>query len=95
MMREEIQLQERYPTDILAALTRSPNSKISIANRWILGWPQRVDQLIEHGTYLEALSKQADLESEAWVEAASRGQENLPPWEINELAGLDPAPPVQ
>ena len=93
-MREAIAMPGRYPANILTALEKASNSEISIANRWMLGWPERVDRMIASGTYLEMLKNQASLETEAWVVAVENGQEHLAPWEINQQAGLDPEPPA-
>ncbi|MDR2924995.1 MAG: hypothetical protein LBU76_03470 [Azoarcus sp.] len=95
MTTREIVTPQAYPPEMLEKLGRSSNLSISIANRWMLGWPDRVKTLLESGEYWAALENQAEQELDAWVEATQSGAgESLSQWEINELAGLDPAPPV-
>jgi len=79
----------------LAKIKRGSNLLISVANRWILGWPERVQTLIDQGEFWTALKSQTEMEFEALVEAElDKDRKNLSPWEITEQAGLDPAPPI-
>jgi len=95
MTPREIVTPEAYPPEILEMLERAKNLSISIANRWMMGWPERVKTLLANGEYWEALMSQTEKELDAQIEAdQGRAGQGLAPWEINELAGLDPAPPV-
>jgi hypothetical protein len=96
MTREPIVSQDVYPAEILEKLEHSRNITVSIANRWMMGWPERVKTLLVSGEYWPALENQQEMELEAAVEATQTydQQGNLAPWEINQMAGIDPAPPV-
>ncbi|MDR2031388.1 MAG: hypothetical protein LBP86_03820 [Azoarcus sp.] len=94
-MREEIVNPENYPPEILAKIQTARNLTISIANRWMLGWPERVQSLMDSGDYWTALVRQTETEADAQAELIDQAERlNLAPWEVNDLAGLDPAPPV-
>jgi hypothetical protein len=95
MMREQIVNAKKYPADIMQKIQSARNLTISIANRWMMGWPERVSTLIETGDYWPALMRQTELEADTQAEMIDQVERlNLAPWEVNELAGLDPAPPV-
>ncbi|MDR1935975.1 MAG: hypothetical protein LBS49_10460 [Candidatus Accumulibacter sp.] len=91
MKRERLINSESYPEHILERLAESEDLSISIANRWMLGWPKRVETLLETIDYWPALMQQTELEAELIAEAEHL---NLSPWEVKDLAGIDPAPPV-
>jgi hypothetical protein len=94
-MREEIINPESYPPGILEKIQTARNLTISIANRWMMGWPDRVGTLIQAGDYWTILVRQTELEANAQAEMIDQAErQNLAPWEVNELAGLDLAPPV-
>jgi hypothetical protein len=94
-MREIIVNSENYPPEILKKIQTARNLTISIANRWMMGWPERVKTLVETGEYWQALVRQTEQELDTRAEMIDQAERlNLAPWEINELAGLDPAPPV-
>jgi hypothetical protein len=93
MGTREIVEQEKYPAEILAKLQTARNLSISIANRWMLGWPERVAKLLEADEYWATLTRQTETEIEAIAENAVLAN-NLAPWEFNEILGLDSAPPM-
>jgi hypothetical protein len=93
MIREQIVNPEAYPANVLEKLQAARNLSVSIANRWMLGWPDRVNELILAEKFLEALGTQTETELDSLVKAGQDGL-NLAPWEINQLAGNDPAPPA-
>ena len=94
-MCEQIARPGDYPPEILEKIQTAQNMTVSIANRWMMGWPERVQTLLKTGEYWPALTRQTELETETRVEMIDQAERlNLAPWEVNELAGLDPAPPV-
>jgi hypothetical protein len=94
-MREQIINAKEYPADILEKIQSARNLTISIANRWMTGWPERVRILMETDEYWPALVRQTEQEADTQAEMIDQTERlNLAPWEVNELAGLDPAPPV-
>jgi hypothetical protein len=95
MMREQIISAEKYPPEILEKIQSARNLTITIANRWMTGWPERVKALLETGQYWSALARQTEQEADTQAEMIDQAERlNLSPWEVNELAGLDPAPPA-
>lgn len=81
----EIVNEAAYPGAILAELKRSGRIKRQIANRWLLGWPGRVKELIKAGQYLQALEAQYQAELDA---LADNADPTLAEHEKVELAGL-------
>ena len=80
-----------YPQEIKAELKKMPPLAIEIANRWLLGWPKRVQALIEANQYLAVLKEQEEAEREAYSSDQSR---HLARHEIAEAYGLSAAPPT-
>lgn len=64
---------------------------IELANRWMLGWPEKVQALIESQEYQAAFEMQLGQEIEAEANAAQYN--HLSNWEKQELAGLSASPP--
>jgi len=65
------------------------STTITIANRWALGWPERVTSLLVSGSYLQKLSEQAELEKDVLAEAY---MPHLAPAEVLKLHGIQAAP---
>lgn len=81
----------QYPKEVLAKLKLMPSLAIEIANRWALGWPQRVKALIEAGQYLQALTSQERQEREV---LSNPGLSHLARHEIVQEYGLSLEPPT-
>jgi hypothetical protein len=79
-----------YPATVRAALEKMPPLATEIANRWMLGWPERVKALLESNQYLPALEAQEKAERNAY---ANPGNNHLARHEIAELYGMSPEPP--
>ncbi|MDR0563631.1 MAG: hypothetical protein LBG78_01670 [Azoarcus sp.] len=88
----EVVSPQTYPPEIMKRIKGGSNLLISIANRWMLGWPERVKTLLDKDEFWEALKSQEEKELDVLVEGGYGNP--LAAWEINQLAGLDPAPPV-
>ncbi len=82
---------KQYPPQVLAKLRLMPQLAVEIANRWALGWPKRVAELIEMGIYLEVLTNQEQQEREA---LSQPGMNHLARHEIVQEMGLSLAPPA-
>ncbi len=80
----------QYPKPVLEKLNKMTPLAIEIANRWALGWPQTVKELIEAGEYLQALKTQEQQEREALSEP---GNSHLARHEIVQETGLSLSPP--
>lgn len=81
---------KRYPPELSRRINAMSPLAISIANRWMLGWPEAVKALIASGEYLDALKEQAAQERKAMDEP---GLHHLSSWEKAEVMGLSQAPP--
>ena len=90
-MLQELMKPEAYPPEIRKVLMQSPRIERAICNRWMLGWPGRVQKLIETGEYLPALKEQYNLELDAIAENADN---SLSETEKAELAGLSLECPI-
>lgn len=65
---------------------------VSIANRWLLGWPKRVKALLRSGTYLSSLESQVGQERK--VLADESNLRHLARHEILQVYEIREAPPV-
>lgn len=81
---------KHYPSDLACKINAMSPQAISIANRWMQGWPEAVNALIASGEYLVALKEQAAQERKAMDEP---GLNHLSSWEKAEVMGLSQAPP--
>lgn len=81
---------KRYPPELSRRINAMSPLAISIANRWMLGWPEAVKALIAYGEYLDALKEQVAQERKAMDEP---GLNHLSSWEKAEVMGLSQAPP--
>lgn len=86
--------RKAYPSEVAVKIEQLSTIAVSIANRWILGWPERVEALLKAGTYLEALQGQTELEKDVLTEAGNLNHlarhEILKMYEINEAPPLKP-----
>ena len=80
-----------YPKEIQKKLKIAPPLTIEIANRWALGWPETVKELIKSGQYLEALTFQEEQERKV---LSLPGNSHLARHEIVQEFGLSLAPPA-
>lgn len=80
----------QYPPEMRQALGQMSDTAIEIANRWALGWPQTVKELIASGEYRDALKAQEREEIRVKLEP---GLSHLSSWEKAEVYGLSQSPP--
>jgi hypothetical protein len=52
---QELAMREKYKADLASQIEAMGSLAVAVANRWIMGWPQRVGALMKAGTYLESL----------------------------------------
>ena len=81
----------QYPSELRQALGSLSDTAIEIANRWALGWPQTVKELIASGEYLDALKVQEREEIRVKLEP---GLSHLSSWEKVQEFGLCQHPPA-
>lgn len=82
---------QAYPPAIRMEIGQMGRIATDIANRWMLGWPKRVEKLIQTGEYLPALREQRELEVDVLVENRDT---HLTETEKVQLAGLSLECPV-
>jgi hypothetical protein len=61
-MIEELYKRQAYPTGMAEQIERMGATAISISNRGMLGWAERVLALLDAGGYLKHLKEQTELE---------------------------------
>ena len=79
-----------YPRELRYKLKLMPLLAMEIANRWALGWPQTVKELIASGEYLQALKDQEQQELDVLTRP---GLNHLARHEIVQEYGLSLCPP--
>lgn len=80
----------QYPAPLLAKIKLLSPLAIEIANRWALGWPQGVKDLVQASQYLEALTRQEQEERDVLTRP---GNSHLARHEIVQEFGLSLSPP--
>ncbi|MDP1541487.1 MAG: hypothetical protein Q8K59_13305 [Nitrosomonas sp.] len=80
---------QNYPDELRNLVVQS-RIGIELANRWMLGWPDRVKVLIEAQEYHAAFEIQLEQEIEAEANAAQYG--HLSSWEKREVLGMRESP---
>jgi len=80
---------QAYPIELHRLITQT-RAGIELANRWMLGWPDRVQALIEAGEFQAAFEIQLGQEVEAEASSAQYG--HLSRWEKREVLGLRESP---
>ena len=82
---------EIYPDQVGEMIIQSGQIGIEIANRWMMGWPKRVVNLLVQDMYEEVFQYQ--LLQEQDVIARASNLSHLAPLEIMVMSGLSLEPP--
>jgi hypothetical protein len=80
-----------YPDQVREMLLQSGQTGIEIANRWMIGWPKRVVQLLIQDMYEDVFQYQ--LLQELDVMARASNLSHLAPLEVIVMSGLSLEPP--
>lgn len=65
---EELTSRKAYPSAMAAQIEAMGAMAVSVANRWVMGWPQRVKALVKSGAYLGCLETRAiHLAPQRWI----------------------------
>jgi hypothetical protein len=91
-MLQEIVNLKAYTPDVVLQIESMGEFAISIANRWMLGWPDRVNALLRAGAYLDCLKSQLDQEKDIVANEASL--RHLSRREILQIYEIQESPPV-
>ncbi len=88
---ENLQNREIYGPHLAIDIEKLGSIGTDIANRWLLGWPNAVKNLLDIGTYLDILTAQVD--HEKTVLSNESGLRHLSPREILSVYEIREAPP--
>ena len=88
---EALTSRNAYSPEVATRIETMGTVAVSVANRWILGWPARVTALLKVGTYLACLDTQVDQEKEILVNEANL--RHLSHREILQLYEIRESPP--
>lgn len=80
-----------YPDDVRELILQSGQLGIEIANRWMIGWPKRVVNLIVQDAYEDAFQYQ--LLQEQDVIARASNLTHIAPVEVVVMSSLNLEPP--
>lgn len=67
---------------------------IAIANRWMLGWPKKVAQLLAQTQYQAAFLTQVETERQALLSLSQQHWGHLAQHEKMQMLEVNPAPPM-
>lgn len=81
-----------YRSDVATQIEEMGATAVSIANRWIMGWPERVNALLRIDTYHGCLKSQVDQEKEILANEANL--RHLSRREILEMYEIRESPPL-
>jgi hypothetical protein len=80
-----------YPDQVREMILQKGQLGIEIANRWMMGWPKRVVNLLIQDMYEDSFQYQLLQEQEVIARASNLG--NLAPIEFIVMSGLSLEPP--
>lgn len=80
-----------YTDEVREMILESGHTGIEIANRWMIGWPKRVVNLLIQDMYEDVFQHQLLQEQDAIARASNLS--HLAPMEIVVMSGLDLEPP--
>ena len=89
---ENLSNSKAYPPQVATKIEAMGPMAISIANRWMLGWSDRVNALLKAEAYLDCLKSQLD--QEKGILANEANLRHLTRREILEIYEIKDAPPV-
>lgn len=92
-MLEELYKREIYGPELAETIETMGSISVTIANRWALGWLDRVKALLEAKTYLANLQQQTEAEVNMVAEAVE--MDHLTHSEKMKVFDLQEAPPAQ
>lgn len=89
---EELYSHKSYPTEVAAKIEAMGAMAISVANRWMLGWPDRAKALVKSETYMGFLESQVEQEKDVLANEANL--RHLSRREVLQMYEIREAPPV-
>lgn len=89
---QELSSRKVYSAEVAAQIESMGELAVSIANRWMLGWPDRVKALLKAGAYLECLESQTAEEKDILAKEADL--RHLARHEILQMYEIKESPPA-
>ena len=89
-MMENLACRNTYPSTVAERIKALGATAISIANRWMMGWPERVNALLQAGCYLDHLEMRINQEKDILANEANLC--HLAPREILAFYEIQEAP---
>lgn len=89
---EELTSRKAYPSAMAAQIEAMGAMAVSVANRWVMGWPQRVKALVESGAYVGCLETQVEHEKDFLAKTADL--RHLARHEIMQIYEIRESPPA-
>jgi hypothetical protein len=89
---QELIDRETYGPQLALKIETMGSISVGVANRWLLGWRNRVVVLLEMGAYLDCLTALVEQEKDVLAEAGDL--RHLSPREILQMHGVNEAPPA-
>lgn len=89
---EDLTDRRAYPAAVATEIEARGTMSVSIANRWKMGWPDRVAALLKAGTYLSCLDTQVDQENDILANQANL--QHLARHEILQMYEIKESPPA-
>ena len=89
---QELMDRKAYGPELALKIEVMGSITVGVANRWMLGWRDRVVSLLEMGTYLDCLKAQGEHEKDVLADAGDL--RHLSHREILQMHGANEAPPA-
>lgn len=89
---ENLVNQKAYLPEVTTQIESMGAMAVSIANRWMLGWPERVVALLKADAYLGCLASQLEQEKDILAKEASL--RHLARHEILQMYEIKESPPI-
>ena len=84
----------KYPMEVRKVIFKQSSLGIALANRWMLGWPKQVDNLLAQTEYLAAFLTQVETERQALLSLSQQDWGHLAQHEKMQMLEVNPAPPM-
>ena len=89
---EVLTSRKAYPSAMASQIEAMGAMAVSVANRWVMGWPQRVRALVKTGAYLGCLETQVEHEKDILAKTADL--RHLARHEIMQIYEIRESPPA-
>ena len=90
---ENLLKEGKYPQELRQTIYSKSSLGVAIANRWMLGWPKTVEELIASNQYQAAFLEQEETERKTLAEL-SQNWSHLAQHEKMQMMEINPAPPM-